>query len=227
MGNCGVENLRHQSNNPSGLVQGIGAASTHGNIFRMPAKRPPRFSRRRRSSVAEGGKSSWRTLQSGRRSCAFCLWPASLGFRSTSCCMTGSRRGRPMGCGIEPQARSQTRAPQVTPAGRTGDKGWQPRTGPGTREDRRTRTQDRTTGARYRFFSQSLARLGRGGSARLNRTRLTEVIEAMTEFDAGKVDVQHLCKLAGVSRAHYGASALMPATLGRSGCIVTVIQGPS
>lgn len=32
---------------------------------------------------------------------------------------------------------------------------------------------------------------------------LREVIEAMTEFDAGKVDVQHLCKLAGVSRASY------------------------
>ena len=33
--------------------------------------------------------------------------------------------------------------------------------------------------------------------------RLTEVIEVMTASDAGKVDVQHLCKLAGISRASY------------------------
>ncbi|WP_245302109.1 helix-turn-helix domain-containing protein [Bradyrhizobium sp. LTSP885] len=52
-------------------------------------------------------------------------------------------------------------------------------------------------------FSKSLTRLGRSGSARLNRARLTEVIEVMTASDAGEVDVQHLCKLAGVSRASY------------------------
>ena len=95
------------------------------------------------------------------------------------------------------------RAEGVAPIGGTDSKGTRRRTGPGASEDRRARAQDRTTGARYRFFSKSLARLGRSGSARLNRARLTEVIEAMIASDVGKVDVQHFCKLAGVSRASY------------------------
>ena len=58
-------------------------------------------------------------------------------------------------------------------------------------------------GKKRSIFLQSLARLGGRGSARLNRTRLTEVIEVTTASDAGEVDTRHFSKLASVSRASY------------------------
>lgn len=69
---------------------------------------------------------------------------------------------------------------------------------------RRARTGGGSSADGPRFFSASLARIGAAGNARQTRTRIIEVIKAMTvETTDSHADVQRLCRLEGLPRATY------------------------